>query len=360
MTTDNFTVLVVDDNTDNLHLISLRLKKEGYQVVGATSGRQALDIFNGQKIDLILLDIMMAGMDGYEVLEYIRQRRSVADLPVIMTTALEESPNVVRALRLGANDYVTKPIDFPVLLARVATHLKLRELSILREEFLRVASHDLKNPLFTILVATQMVGELVPVGTTMTTQASDLLLMVVRQIAEMQAIIDDFIDFQAVEEGKLVLRREKVNLNHLARDVVELNVDYASRKGQILTVELEEPMPEIEADQRRIFQVIQNILGNAIKFSPREQSKIVVRTRLGEQAVMVEVCDQGPGLSADDLPRVFSKYSSLSNKPTGGEKSTGLGLAISRQMVELHGGEIGVRNNSGRGSTFWFSLPTGK
>lgn len=205
-----------------------------------------------------------------------------------------------------------------------------------------------------------MVEELVPVGTPMTSQASDLLSMVVRQTAEMQRIIDDFLDYQAVEEGKLVLRREIINLNHLAREVVELNMDYATRKGQILDFELEEPMPEIAADQRRIFQVIQNLLGNAIKYSPRSQCKIVVRTRAGEEAVMFEVSDQRPGLTDEDLPHVFSKYSHLTNQPTGGEKSSGLGLAISRQMIELHGGEIGVRNNSGKGSTFWFSLPIKK
>lgn len=356
MKPENFTLLVVDDNLDNLHLIALRLTKDGYKVVTSPNGKQALYVLDHQKIDLVLLDIMMDGIDGFEVLAYTRQKHSLADLPVIMTTALEDSRIIVRALRLGANDYITKPIDFPVLLARVATHLKLRELAILREEFLRVASHDLKNPLFSILVATQMVEELVPIGAPMTDQARDLLAMVVRQTAEMQRTIDDFLDFQAAEEGKLVLRRKAINLNQLALEVSDLNRGYASGKGQILTFELEEPMPEIEADQGRIVQVIQNLLGNAIKYSPRSQCKIVVRTRAGEQAVMFEVSDEGPGLTDEDLPHVFSKYSHLTNQPTGGEKSSGLGLAISRQMIELHGGEIGVRNNSGKGSTFWFSL----
>lgn len=354
------TLLIVDDNLDNLHFIALRLRKEGYKILTADNGFQALDCLDRQKIDLVLLDIMMPGIDGFEVLKQIRQKRSLADLPVIMATALESSRDVVRALRLGANDYLTKPIDFPILQARLETHLRLRELALLREEFLRVASHDLKNPLFSILVATQLIQELVPVGQPMTGQVGDLLSMVVRQTSEMQRIIDDFLDFQAAEEGKLVLRREAVSLNKLVREAAELNKDYAARKGQMLILELEEPLPEIEADQGRTNQIIQNLLGNAIKFSATNAGKIVVRTKAGEQVVMFEVCDSGPGLTRQDLSQVFSKYGRLSNQPTGGEKSSGLGLAIARQMVELHGGEIGVRNNSGKGATFWFTLPIGK
>lgn len=353
----NYTLLVVDDTIDIQQIIALRLKMDGYTVVTANDGHQAFAILNNQKIDTVLLDIMMPDIDGFEVLQFIRHKYSLSDLPVIMTTALGDRKHIVKALELGANDYITKPIDVPVLLARVATQLQLRELSLLREEFVRVASHDLKNPLFSILLSIQMVEELVPVGAQMTPQANNLLSLVVSQTAEMQRIIDEFLDFQAVEDGKLVLHSEKINLNELVQEVVALNLHYATRKGQVISLELEEPMPEVRADPRRISQVISNMLSNAIKFSPNGPSKIVLRTRAGEQAVMFEVCDQGPGLAEEDLPRVFNKYNHLSNLPTGGEKSSGLGLAISRQMIELHGGEIGVRNNSGKGSTFWFSLP---
>jgi two-component system sensor histidine kinase/response regulator len=357
MKPENYTLLVVDDTLETLQLIALRLRADGYKVATALDGRHALAILDEQKIDCVLLDIMMPHMDGFEVLQLVRQKYSLSDLPVIMTTALGESEDIVKALQLGANDYITKPIDVPVMLARIGTQLRLRELALLREEFVRVASHDLKNPLFSILLSIQMVEELVPVSTQMTPQANNLLSLVVRQIAEMQRIIDEFLDFQAIEDGKLVLRHEKLQLNQLVHEVVNLNLEYASRKGQAISLELEEPMPEVWADRRRISQVISNILGNAIKFSPNGPSKIILRTRAGEQAVMFEVSDQGPGLAEADLPQVFNKYNHLSNLPTGGEKSSGLGLAISRQMIELHGGEIGVRNNSGKGSTFWFSLP---
>lgn len=357
MKPENYTLLAVDDNLENLQLISLRLKIDGYNVLTALDGRQALEILNNQKIDTVLLDIMMPRIDGFELLGIIRRKYSLADLPVIMITALGESSSIVKALQLGANDYITKPIDMPVMLARLSTQLRLRDLARLREEFVRVASHDLKNPLFSIMVSIQMIEEMVPVGSAMTDQAANLVGIIGRQTGEMQRIIDEFLDFQAAEEGKLVLRPEKIDLNQLIRDALDLNLANATRKGQTIALELEDPMPEAQADRRRISQVISNMLSNAIKYSPTGDSKITLRTRAGEQAIMFEVSDQGPGLAEADLPFVFNKYNQLQNVPTGGEKSSGLGLAISRQMIELHGGEIGVRNNSTKGATFWFSLP---
>jgi signal transduction histidine kinase len=357
MKPENCNLLLVDDNTDNLHLISFTLRKLRYNIFTAENGYQALELLNQQKIDLVLLDIMMPGIDGFEVLRQIRLKRSLADLPVLMSSALEGSRDVVKALQLGANDYITKPVDFSIMQARVETHLRLRKLAILREEFLRIASHDLKNPLFSILVATQLVLEMVPVGQPMTEQANGLLDMVGRQTSDMQRIIEDLLDFQAAAQDKLVLRRKLTNLNTLAREIVELNTNYATHKNQILVLDLEETIPDIEVDPQRIIQVIQNLVGNAIKFSNRQSGEIIVRTRPGDQVVLFEVCDQGPGLTGEDLAQAFRKTGPLSNQPTGGEKSSGLGLSIARQMVELHNGEIGVRNNPGNGATFWFTLP---
>lgn len=361
MKTDNHSLLVVDDNEDNLHMLSLRLTRRGYTVAVANSGRKALDVIENQRFDLILLDIMMPEMDGFEVLTVIRKTHSIADFPVIMATAKDESEDVVKALKLGANDYVTKPIDFPVLLARVQTHLSVKRLSQLKDEFLRIASHDLKNPLWSIMTATQMVEEMVPPGQTMTEQSYRMLTMVTRQAQQMQHIITDFLDFQAAEDGQLMLSLGLASLNEVARQVIENNRDYATKKGTSLSLELATNMPLIQADVARISQVAQNFVGNAIKFSPKGAPPTIVRTCVEEEAVLLEISDSGPGLQEEDLKQVFSKYARLSNRPTGGEKSSGLGLAICKQMIELHGGQVGVRNNSPeRGATFWFKLPRNK
>jgi signal transduction histidine kinase len=349
-------LLVVDDNKLNREMLGRRLTRKGYTVTEAENGNQALELIEVNNYDLALLDIMMPGISGLEALETIRKRHSAADLPVIMATAKTQSEDVVEALRLGANDYVTKPIDFPVLLARVQTHLNLKRLFKLKDEFLSIASHDLKNPLFVIVCQAYLIQSKVPPGTPMTDEAFDMINKISQHARTMQQIIADFLDFQSVEEGHIKLAATNVDLNDLSQRVVENQQSYAADKEIDLQFKGDENLPGVNADANRIEQVIQNLVGNALKFNPRG-GFVEVRTHGLENAVLLEVCDRGPGLTQDDLQRVFNKFGKLSRTPTGGEKSSGLGLAICKKMIDLHGGEIGVRNNPEGGATFWFSLP---
>src|SRR5258708_8686871 len=187
-------------------------------------------MIKSQKFDLILLDIMMPGLSGFEMLPIIRETRSLAELPIIMATAKDQSEDIVEGLRLGANDYVTKPIDFPVLLARLQIHLKMKNLAQLKDEFLRIASHDLKNPLSTILMSAHIVRDKVPPGTAMPEQIHNMLSFIVRRGEEMQRIIRDFLDFQAAEDGNLILTLQPTDLNEIAQHVVDSNLDYAQSK----------------------------------------------------------------------------------------------------------------------------------
>ena len=356
MAQDTGRLLVVDDNEMNRDLLARRLRREGYTVDIAEDGYIALEKINSGQFDLILLDIMMPGLSGIDMLPIIRQSYSIADMPVIMTTAKDQSTDIVEGLRLGANDYVTKPIDLPVLLARIQTQLKLKYLSQLKDEFLRIASHDLKNPLSTVLMAAHLLRERVPPGSMMQENFYEMLYFIVKHSEEMQRIIRDFLDFQAAADGQLRLSLNTVRLNALALDVVNNNRSYADSKKIDLTTEFESDDSAVLCDEARIHQVAQNLVGNAIKFCP-PQAQVIVRTfRIGRW-LQFEVIDSGPGLTPDDMQQVFAKYARLSNKPTGDEKSSGLGLAICKQMIELHGGYIGVRNNPDRGSTFWFTLP---
>ncbi len=357
MKPEDYSLLIVDDNPDNLDMLSRRLVRQGYKVELAEGGGVALELIKTGRYDLVLLDVMMPDISGLEVLTIIRKTYSIADLPIIMATAKNQSGDVIEALKLGANDYITKPIDFPVLLARLQTHLNLKYLSQLKDEFLRIASHDLKNPLWSVRTAAQMVEELLPLGAPMTEQAAKMLSMVSKQTYEMQRIIEDFLDFQAAEDGQLNLTLAPTDLNEIAHQVVEINLDYAHKKGTDLTLDLNQALPSIRADAARLTQVIQNFVGNAIKFSPKGSAPPLVRTRLDDNSLVLEVIDSGPGLKEEDLTKVFGKYARLSNRPTGGEKSSGLGLAICKQMIELHGGQVGVHNNPERGATFWFRLP---
>jgi len=353
---DSGYILVVDDNEMNRDMLSRRLKRKGYRTSVAEDGYQALDKIQEFQFDLVLVDIMMPGINGFEVLQIIRQKHSLAKLPVILATARDEIDDMVNGFKLGANDYITKPITFAVLLARIQTHLQLKQLTQLKDEFLQIASHDLKNPLHNILLSAKIVQRIVPPGQVMSQEAFRPLGFIVEQSNQMSHIITDFIDFQALEDGNLRLDLKPTNLNKIAQSIVEKNLEYASSKKIEISLDLDEKLPEIQGDKIRLTQVVQNLVGNAIKFC-HDRSTIVVRTFEQENAAVFEVCDSGPGLSDDDLKIVFSKYAKLSNTPTGGEKSSGLGLSICKQIIELLNGTIGVRNNPTTGATFWLSVP---
>jgi signal transduction histidine kinase len=354
------TVLVVDDNEVNRLLLQRRLTKLGYRVVEGENGQQALDaIGDGDHgIDLVLLDIVMPGVSGTEVLVALRRRFTAAELPIIMVTAKDESDDVVESLKQGANDYVTKPIDFAVLLARMETHLRLRQLAQEKDDFLAIASHDLKNPLTVVMGAAQSVGMVVPLGEKMTEEARSMLEMIRRRAAAMQRTIEDFLDFHALGEGRLVLRLSPTHMSTVAEEALEGQAEYAREKGIDLHADLEAG-PLVDLDAARIGQVVENLLGNAIKFSP-PGARVALRTRMAEGAILCEIVDRGPGLTPEDMRRLFVKYARLSAKPTGGEKSSGLGHVICKRILELHGGEIGAHNNEGGGATFWFRIPVSR
>ncbi len=303
-----------------------------------------------------MLDIRLPDGSGFELLAELRRVHSPLDLPVIVISGLDEAHDIVAALHAGANDYVAKPFDLAVVLARVRTQLELRRLERLHDQFLRVASHDLKRPLLLILDAARQLGREFPVGAPMTEDGHATLCLLIESGQYMQQIIEDMLKLRAVRDGRLHLARRPTDLGALVRQVIARHARYAEGKQIALEMRFEPGMPPVEADDLRIMQVLENLIGNAIKFCP-PGSRVTVYTRRDGEALVCEVSDTGPGIAPEDMERLFVEYARLRNRPTGGETSTGLGLAISKQLIRLHGGEIGARNNPGGGATFWFRLP---
>jgi two-component system sensor histidine kinase/response regulator len=328
--------------------------------------------------------VMMPGMDGFEVARRIRNQSPVPDIPICMVTALSGKEERLRAVEAGANDFIAKPIDKTELRVRTASLLKakevqdtikryqaqleaqnrllqenyeqLRKLGEQKDEFVRIASHDLKNPITCILGFADIINSRIPPGTIMTAETHSLTARIAAQCRVMKKIIEDFLDFQALEDGQIKLTLEAVDLNELARDVLERNAGYAAKKMMTSHLDLEPSSLLVHADKSRLNQVLENFVSNAIKFSPEGQ-QVTVCTRRTESGVLVEVRDSGPGLTDEDMKNLFVKYAKLSNLPTGDEKSTGLGLAICKKVVEIQGGKTGARNNPEGGATFWFELP---
>jgi signal transduction histidine kinase len=188
-------------------------------------------------------------------------------------------------------------------------------------------------------------------------EAFSMIDKIAQHAQTMQQIIADFLDFQAIEDGHIRLVREPLSMPDLLERAAENNKPHAAGKEIELVVSGTISVPSVPADRGRVEQILQNLLNNAIKFTPRGGT-VTLNAVEAENGVRVEISDTGPGLTSEDLGKVFQKYGRLSSKPTGGEKSSGLGLAICKKMVELHDGDIGVTNNApAPGATFWFVLP---
>ncbi|WP_455208823.1 hybrid sensor histidine kinase/response regulator [Kaarinaea lacus] len=351
-----YTLLIVDDNEMNRQLMALQFKRAGYNVVLAENGYEALQLIEAESFDLILLDIMMPGISGLETLEEIRKQQTLISLPVIMVTADDLEQSVIKALQLGANDYLTKPLNVQVALARIRTQLALKDLAALKDEFVRFASHDLKKPLIVMMdIASELKKNLTP-GDTVTNDSPALVDLITRTGENMQQVIAGFLNTESTTSATPEPKYKKIFLNDIVDKSLQANESYARKKGVKLKKELANDLPMVEADEFRLSQVLDNLIGNAMKFSPRDTTT-VVRTHADDNYVYAEVCDGGPGLSEDDMKKLFTRYARLSNRPTGGESSSGIGLSMSKQFIELHKGRMGVRNNPEAGATFWFSIP---
>lgn len=234
-------------------------------------------------------------------------------------------------------------------------YVRVRELAKQKDEFLRVASHDLKSPLQAIQGASEILA-LFTEREHSSPEMREFIAMINNRAEVMQRIIEDFLDCQALEDGQMRIECVPTDMAAVAREVVEGQVGTAKHKGIALSLIVAAPLRLISVDRARVAQVLENLVGNAIKFGPADTS-VIVRLSMVHDRLRCEVIDQGPGLTDEDLPKLFTRYARMSAQPTGGEISTGLGLAICRQLIEAHGGQIGAGNNEGRGATFWFEVP---
>jgi signal transduction histidine kinase len=364
------TILVVDDSVDAIATLADQLEMEGFTAIPVNDGSTALDIIRSSPPDLVLMDVMMPGLTGMEVLRAIRENPATAEVPVILLTALDAPQDVVRGLELGASDYVTKPPQFEILAARVRTQLKikrlqaeqqrdllqLQELDVLKNKFMRIAAHDLKSPLNNITLGIQILEQYGDELAQVDPDIQQILETLDSAASLMISIINGFLDFQAIQAGKLTLEKQSIQLNTIIKSVLQQFTPYADRKGVTLQTELATKMPKCVADPDRLMQVINNLLGNAIKFSSKG-SAVIVRTCVEDSCLRIEIEDQGPGIPAEDIPRLFQEFSMLKKRSDRIEAGSGLGLSIARNLVELHDGQIGVDSTVGVGSTFWFELP---
>ncbi|MDD5209173.1 MAG: hybrid sensor histidine kinase/response regulator [Elusimicrobiales bacterium] len=360
-------VLMVDDTPANLELLSVMLKIRGYRVRAAVSGKLALQAARNDPPDLILLDINMPEMSGYEVCAELKADEKLKNIPVIFLSALSETMDKVKAFGSGGVDYITKPFQFEEVEARVETQLelrrkerqlqenydKLRDLEKLRDSLVHMIIHDLRSPLAGIYGFLELIGE--NTRGTLSPDHTRYIAEAMKSAKQMIHIIGDVLDTSKMEEGKMKLKLAEWDLVRILQEVTPGLKPVL--EGRQLSFTPPKQPALIMADCDIIFRVIQNLLANAIKFSPRAGGLIELKIESSGNRVCLSVKDNGAGVAPEYRQKIFEKFAQV-ELPAGRQKySTGLGLTFCKMAVEAHGGKIGVDSEEGEGSTFWFELP---
>ena len=362
-------VLIVDDDRLNLRILSRILKPEGLVIEQCFSGEDALTLYASFSPDLVLLDVIMPGISGFETCRELKARYGDDLAPVIFITAKAESEDVVEGLAAGGVDYLPKPFGGREAIARLRVHLQNR---ILNEEqkklvnqlssansaknkLLGMVAHDLRNPLATVRGLAEFLRDDGRDGK-LTADQIDLVENIYSVSQSMLEMVNELLDASVIEAGELKVHPKQVNLAQVLERSVTLNNINAAKKGSHIVLKSVDLPGELLIDGPKIKQVVDNLITNAIKFSP-PNSSVTVEASQTSQDCTVSVLDNGPGIPENEKHKLFQDFSRTSVVPTAGEKSTGLGLAICRKIIEAHGGTIRADNRPGGGCTFMFSIP---
>ncbi len=360
-------LLVVDDDPVNRDLLGQLLCAMEYRVIEAAGGEQALEVAWSEDPDLIILDIMMPGMTGYEVCRTLKRDPRTANTPVVFVTALSGSDDKLQAIEAGGDDFLTKPFDRPLLLARVrsllrlkeannrleSSYLRLRELEQYKEDLMQMIVHDLKSPLGTVLGTLEMAldGELGRLSGDGARLAGDAL----ERGDDALQLVEDLLDVSRLEEPGASIESSPVGVAGLLQSVGGDWRVRAERRRARLRVD---PGPEVtlRADRRLLSRVLSNLIGNALRHGGKGVS-VLVSARCEGEEVRFTVADDGGGISPEVQEVIFEKFAKVGGGNGLRTGSSGLGLTFVRLAVEAHGGEVWVESEPGRGSRFHFRLP---
>jgi signal transduction histidine kinase len=350
----NATILIVDDTPTNLQVLVGFLADGGYRIRVAEDGATALEQVASAQPDLILLDVTMPEMDGFEVCRRLKQRPESKEIPVLFLTARSDISDKLKGFGAGGVDYITKPIQKEEVIARVNTHLTLlqqkRQLEALleqRQRFMRIAAHDLRN-LVAIVIGFSDLG----LAAEDVAYRQTSLLRIQGASQRMKALLDDFLALHR----PLGKHLEAFDLKQILDQVIEQAAPAAEAKG--IALGLETPSSALPAfgNPGHTHQILTNYTSNAVKYSP-PGTRTLISARPTNGRWRLEVQDQGPGIRPEERPKLFVEFPDISNRPTGGENSTGLGLFIVKTLAEAQGSSVGADFPAGGGSVFWLEVP---
>jgi len=364
-------ILVVDDDARNRRLLEGYLLTEGYGVRSAADGSEALNLAYEKAPDIVLLDVMMPGMSGFEVCEKLKEHPGTRLTQVVLVTALDGTPNRVEGLDHGADDYLTKPVRREEFMAKIRSLLRARklmteleearatlaernaqliELEALKETLTQTLVHDLKNPL------AALAGNLELLDLVRDDKIAKRVARCKASASRMHRMILDLMDVARLEEGQLVLQPEPVEAADVARAAVAEAEVAAAQRG--VGIEIVPPNGDcaVHADPSIVRRILDNLVANALTHSP-SGSTVRVAVSCRDEGIELSVADQGPGIPEEHREQVFEKYTRLDLRDAGITANRGLGLTFCRLATEAHGGTIWVDEAPGGGALFRVLLP---
>ena len=363
----DYKILIVDDVMSNVLLLKILLTNEKFQVCTANCGNACIEQARKEHPDLILLDVMMPDINGFDTAVIMKKDDELKDIPIIFLTALNTPQDLVKGFQVGASDFLTKPFNKEELIMRVMQQISLvaakriiekqnKELKATlnnRDKMYSVIAHDLRSPMASI----RMVLNLVVQSTSADTVGPELYTLLDqanRESEEVHDLLDNLLKWTKSQTGRLNVVLQDLDLNDIIPGIVEIFEMIAQTKHITLDLQKTEAPLKVHADNDMLKTVLRNFMSNAIKFSPENSTIQILMANEGEFA-RVSVKDEGVGIAADRLDTIFHKGETTYG--TGGEEGSGLGLQLCQDFARKNGGDCYVESVEGQGSTFSFTVP---
>lgn len=363
-----FKLLVVDDVQTNVLLLKALLGKEGYGILVANNGQEALEVIRNENPDLILLDVMMPGMDGFEVAERLKSEEFRCEIPIIFLTALDDTQSIVNGFKLGVGDFISKPFWKEELMVRIKHQLslvaarriieekneELRKTIAGRDKMYSVIAHDLRSPMASMKMLLNTIMMSVEKDK-IDPDIFDMLEMSNKTSEEVFSLLDNLLKWTKSQLGKLTVIPQKLDISGLADGVVEVMNSVAEVK-HIKLIRTDHESFFVYVDIEMIKSILRNLISNAVKFSnPDSEIKVGIKAEDGK--VIVSVTDSGKGIKKEDQHKLLKDSTHFTTYGTNSEEGSGLGLLLCRDFARKNGGELWFESEENLGSVFSFSLP---
>lgn len=366
-----YKILIVDDVMSNVLLLKVLLTNEKFAIATASNGRQALEQVEKENPDLVLLDVMMPDMSGFEVAQHLKSNPNTADIPIIFLTALNSTADIVKGFQVGANDFISKPFNKEELIIRVTHQISLVAAKRLilskteelqrtiagRDKLYSVIAHDLRSSMGSIKMVLNMLILNLP-SEKIGAEMYELLTMANQTTEDVFSLLDNLLKWTKSQIGKLNVVYQDVDLVEVTDGVIEIFSMVASLKK----IRIHEMKPEkmmVNADIDMLKTVVRNLLSNAIKFS-KENSEVLVKMEEVDGMAVVSVQDYGCGISEEGQKKLLHTDTHFSTFGTNNEEGSGLGLLLCKDFVVKNGGKLWFTSKEGEGSIFSFSIPVKK